>query len=56
MYRLFDEGQYREAGKLQIAVKPLIDALFAEVNPIPVKAAAKLLGICEDVDVYKRQW
>lgn len=49
MYQLFDEGQYREAGKLQIVVKPLIDALFAEVNPIPVKAAAKLLGICEDV-------
>ena len=25
-------------------MKPLIDALFIEVNPIPVKTAANLLG------------
>ena len=27
---------------------PLISALFSEVNPIPVKAAAALLGLCEN--------
>ena len=27
---------------------PLINALFCEVNPIPVKAAMAALGFCED--------
>jgi 4-hydroxy-tetrahydrodipicolinate synthase len=26
----------------------LIDALFSEVNPIPVKAAMAAMGFCED--------
>ena len=33
----------------QLALLPLIDALFSEVNPIPVKAALSMLGLCEDV-------
>ena len=37
-------GDYVTAGKLQSSLLPLIDALFREVNPIPVKAAMKLLG------------
>ena len=28
---------------------PLINALFCEVNPIPVKAAMAAMGFCEDV-------
>lgn len=31
----------------QLALLPLIDALFSEVNPIPVKAALSMLGLCE---------
>lgn len=38
-------GNYAEACKLQTAFMPLIDALFSEVNPIPVKAALEELGI-----------
>lgn len=30
--------------KLQLDMKPLIDALFIEVNPIPIKTAMNLLG------------
>ena len=30
------------------ALAPLISALFARVNPIPVKAAAAILGLCEN--------
>ena len=32
------------AADLQIRLLPLIEALFSEVNPIPVKAAMKLIG------------
>ena len=27
---------------------PVIKALFSEVNPIPVKTAASLMGLCRD--------
>lgn len=40
-------GDTREAGRLQLAMKHLIDALFIEVNPIPVKAALHLMGRIE---------
>ena len=33
---------------MQLHSRPLIDALFCEVNPIPVKAAMAALGFCED--------
>lgn len=37
-------GDYQTAAALQIQLQPLISALFCEVNPIPIKAAMKLLG------------
>ena len=40
----FFAGDIAGARKLQLDMKPLIDALFAEVNPIPVKAALDLMG------------
>ena len=39
-------GDFARAGRLQVSLMPLIDALFCEVNPIPVKAAMELLGLC----------
>ena len=39
-------GRFQEAAALQIRLHELIRALFCEVNPIPVKAAAELLGLC----------
>ena len=33
---------------MQFKLNPLVDALFSEVNPIPVKAAAKLVGLIKD--------
>jgi 4-hydroxy-tetrahydrodipicolinate synthase len=41
------EGNVKAAGKLQLDMKHLIDALFIEVNPIPVKAALNLMGMIE---------
>ena len=39
-------GRYEEAGRLQVALAPLIKALFCEVNPIPIKTALAAKGLC----------
>jgi len=46
MSHLCLSGDFRFAAKLQIEYSKLIDALFIEVNPIPVKAAMELFGMC----------
>ena len=40
----FLDGNVKEATKLQLDSIPLINTLFAEVNPIPVKAALNIMG------------
>ena len=42
------DGQAGEAAAAQRELLPLIRALFAQVNPIPVKAALSMLGLCGD--------
>lgn len=43
------DGDFDTAAAIQIELLPLIRLLFAEVNPIPVKAAMKLIGFdCGD--------
>ena len=42
--RQYFDGNTAEATRLQIAYADLIDALFCEVNPIPVKTAMRRLG------------
>ena len=37
-------GDYETAGAFQRELLPLVDLLFCEVNPIPVKAAMKCIG------------
>ncbi len=44
----FFAGDIKGAAKLQMQYLPLVNALFSEVNPIPVKAAMHALGFCED--------
>lgn len=44
MVQKFFDGDIRGAIEIQLKAKPLIDALFAEVNPIPVKAALDIMG------------
>ena len=41
-------GDFAGAAALQCKLLPLINALFSEVNPIPVKAAVSKMGFCED--------
>ena len=40
------EGRVSLAGAEQVALKPLIDTVFTEVNPIPIKAALYMMGMC----------
>ena len=41
----FFEGDIAGAAKMQLEAEPLVDALFSEVNPIPVKKALNLMGM-----------
>ncbi len=43
----FAEGKIRESQALSASLLPLADTLFCEVNPIPVKAALSMMGICK---------
>jgi 4-hydroxy-tetrahydrodipicolinate synthase len=40
-------GDVKMAMKMQLAMKSLIDAMFIEINPIPVKAALNMMGFIE---------
>ncbi|MBE6666745.1 MAG: 4-hydroxy-tetrahydrodipicolinate synthase [Ruminococcaceae bacterium] len=42
------DGDYASARELQLKYLKLINSLFCEVNPIPVKTAAALLGWCSE--------
>ena len=42
------EGRWDEARAIQYRLLPLMRALFLETNPIPVKAAVAMLGLCQD--------
>ena len=44
MCELFFEGKVKESAALQLKYLPLINALFSDVNPIPVKEAMAMLG------------
>jgi 4-hydroxy-tetrahydrodipicolinate synthase len=41
-------GDYDRGRELHYELLPLFRALFVETNPIPVKTAASLLGLCSD--------
>lgn len=44
----FLRGEVNACRTLQFYLLPLIRALFSDVNPIPVKAAVSMLGLCEN--------
>lgn len=47
VYKYF-EGDTETSLQMQHKIEPLVGALFAEVNPIPVKCALKLMGLIPD--------
>ncbi len=46
MTRFALEGNIKESAKMQLNMLPYVKALFSEVNPIPAKKGAELLGLC----------
>lgn len=44
--QLYLDGKVKESRELQLRALPLINVLFSEVNPIPVKKAVELMGLC----------
>ena len=48
MCRLFLEGKLEESRKMQLYLLDIMEALFWDVNPIPVKAALSIMGMCMD--------
>jgi 4-hydroxy-tetrahydrodipicolinate synthase len=48
MVRAMLEGEWERGRELHYELLPLFRALFVETNPIPVKTAASLLGLCSD--------
>lgn len=42
-------GDFVAAGQMQLKLRKLCEALFWEVNPIPVKTALAMMGYCEEV-------
>jgi 4-hydroxy-tetrahydrodipicolinate synthase len=47
MVSAFEKGNIKKAQELHFKLLPLIKAMFIETNPIPVKTAMGLLGMCE---------
>ena len=41
---LFFKGDIAGSLAMQLKLRPLINAIFADVNPIPIKKAVSLLG------------
>jgi 4-hydroxy-tetrahydrodipicolinate synthase len=48
MVRALLDGDWERGRELHYELLPLFRALFVETNPIPVKTAASLLGLCSD--------
>ena len=48
MVKALLEGEWERGRELHYDLLPLFRALFFETNPIPVKTAASLLGLCSD--------
>ena len=48
MHKLWQDGKIAEAMAIQERLTPLLDALFSETSPGPVKYAASLLGISDE--------
>ena len=46
MINAFNQGNKEKAYKIHEQLKPLVEAMFVETNPMPVKKAVEFLGMC----------
>lgn len=42
------KGKYKESSELQLKILPLIKAIFSETNPMGIKYAMSLMGMCRN--------
>ena len=49
MCKAFEVGDFKNSLSLQLQYKRLIDLIFCEVNPIPVKAALAQMNMCNNL-------
>ena len=49
MTSAFLSGDLKKAAKMQLDMLPFVRAMFCEVNPIPVKKAMQLRGLCNGI-------
>ena len=49
MVHKYLDGKHEEAYNMQLDILDLVDALFCEVNPIPIKEAYNILGLDEGI-------
>jgi 4-hydroxy-tetrahydrodipicolinate synthase len=47
LIKSYEVGNIKEAQNIHYKLFPLIKAMFIETNPIPIKSAANILGMCE---------
>jgi len=47
LVRALQQERLADARRIHLRLMPLFDALFLETNPIPVKAALAMLGLCD---------
>ena len=48
LQKSFEDGRYEEALKIHNNLFAMMNTLFCETNPCPVKASLSLLGLCEN--------
>jgi len=46
LVNVFNKGDKAKAQAINAKLLPLVEALFIETNPIPIKTAASLMGLC----------
>lgn len=48
MCQLFFEGELEKSKDMQLNLLKIMNAMFMDVNPVPVKAALSMLGLCDE--------
>ena len=43
------KGDFERAGRIHTKLFPLFKDLFIETNPVPIKAAMAMMGLCEEI-------
>lgn len=49
MCRSFFDGDVEKSRRMQLELLDIMNAMFMDVNPIPVKAALSMMGLCREI-------